>query len=347
MTERNAQQQNRKTIDHTTTQWKLFLVYDVIMMILIVLNILVLFIHFVIHSDFGSWVAQVMHLSNLRQDYIHTFDPIIQVIDRYFIIYLIAELGVRWLIAIIYKHHQRWWFFPFVHWYEVIAIIPMLRFFRLLRAGVIAYRLHELGYQVVPQNILNRAKFYYDLVMEELTSRIVLTVLKQAEKEMNDSDGENQRIHQLIDRHREQFAQVLAGVLQQSLPKALLLQRQNISENIGQIVYQAIDDTPELTQLLKLMPVVGSRIESLIQAIGQRLGENISSGIIDGLAQPSSVGQVANPVLTEVAQEVSQIKLNTAEIDALADSIVQESLDLIREQIKIKQWQQILEETQE
>ena len=34
---------------------------------------------------------------------------------------------------------------------------------------------------------------------------------------------------------------------------------------------QAIEDTPELTQLLRLIPIVGSRIEQQIQSIGQHL----------------------------------------------------------------------------
>lgn len=43
--------------------------------------------------------------------------------------FLIIELLVRWAIAIINKHHKRWFFFPFIHWYEILAIIPQLRFY--------------------------------------------------------------------------------------------------------------------------------------------------------------------------------------------------------------------------
>ncbi|WP_374295269.1 preprotein translocase subunit SecA [Acinetobacter sp.] len=336
-----------RQIDHTTTQWKMFLVYDVIMMVLIVLNLIVLGLQALILSDFGAWIAEVLNITTQRSAYIQQWDPIIRHIDQYFIIFLIVELGVRWLIAIIGKHHRRWWFFPFIHWYEVIAIIPQLRFFRLLRAGVIAYRLHELGYKVIPHNMINRGKFYYDLVMEELTSRIVLTVLSQVEKELKDSDDHNHRIHQLIDRHRDQFANVLAMILQKSLATALSQHQQNISQNIGQIVHQAIDDTPELVQLLKLMPIVGSRIESLIQTIGQQLGENITQGIIAELSAVQSPNRQANPLLTEVAQEISQVQLNYQQVDDLVDSVVKDSLELIREQVKVKQWQQIIDETQQ
>ena len=52
-----------------------------------------------------------------------------------FTIFLVAELVVRWLIAIVQKRYYRWFFFPFVHWYEVLGCAPQLRALRLLRVG--------------------------------------------------------------------------------------------------------------------------------------------------------------------------------------------------------------------
>lgn len=337
-----------RPIDHTTWQWKLFLIYDVVMMALIVMNLITLALQAVIMSGFGAWVAHILHIGTERQLYLDTFSPIIRTIDFYFICFLMAELSLRWFIAIIGKHHRRWWFFPFIHWYEVLAIIPMLRFLRLLRAGVIAYRLHELGYQVIPQGILLRGKFYYDMLMEELTDRIVLTVISQVERELNTSTTHHQLIHHIIDQHRAMFAETLAETLQQSLATTLAAQQQVIRQNIGQIVHKSIDDTPELTQLLKLIPIVGNLIEQQIQAIGQRLGENITQGIMTPLMTTHySKQQPANPLLSEVALQVSQVPLHSEKIDQLVESIVREALHGIREQVKIKHWQQSLIKNEE
>jgi hypothetical protein len=66
--------------------------------------------------------------------------------EAWFILFLITELPcvgqLQLSINIISLV-----FFPFIHWYEILAIIPHLRFLRLFRAGIIAYRLHELGYK--------------------------------------------------------------------------------------------------------------------------------------------------------------------------------------------------------
>ena len=341
----NKDDMSFKRIDHTTWKWKAFLVYDVVMMILIVINLLILGLNAIILSDFGEGVARVLRLTELQTAYQNQLVPWVKLIDRFFIFYLIFELIIRWIIAIVGKHHRRWFFFPFIHWYEVLAIIPQLRFLRLLRAGVIAYRLHELGYQVIPKNIVQRGKFYYDLVMEELSSRIVLSVIDGVEKELDTSATHHALIHQLIDQHRQQFADVLAQTLQQSLAKALQDQRQFIAENIGDIVHQSIDDTPELKNILRMMPVVGSLLETRIQAIGRRLAENITQGIIDPLAQHHvATEQHANPLLNEIAKQISKVPLDSKEIDLLVESVVLESLNAVRKQVKVKQWQQLIDQ---
>lgn len=333
-------------IDHNTWQWKLFLLYDMLMMLLIIIDIFSLALQAILLSDFATWIANFFHLSAYIEHYATEWNSTISNINFYFICYLVVELLVRWLIAIYYKHHHRWWFFPFIHWYEVLSILPQLRFLRLLRAGIIAYRLHELGYPIIPATLLQRGKFYYNVLMEELTDRVILTAIRQFEKELESSHIHQQIIHQLIDHHREQFAVVCAETLQQSLTSVLLQQQPLISQNIGHIVNQSLQNTPELTQLVRLLPIVGNKIELQIQAIGQRLGENISAGIIAPFTQqPTSMQQVANPLFTEISQQLSQVPLNSEKIDALVASIVTESLAAIKQQVSIKQWQVAMEET--
>lgn len=340
------------------TPWKkrFGIIYDLLMMGLIIANLASLFIHLTIKSSYISGFIQFLtenkyihhwadfaQLEVLRQDYIVWANPIVDKIDNIFISYLVVELFVRWAMAIFSKQYQRWWFFPFAHWYEVLAIIPYLRFLRLLRAVIIVYRLRQDGHQVLPAKLLAQSKFYYDVVMEELTDRIVLTVLSQVERELKTSTTHQDLVHRIIEQHRTLFADALAASLQQSLTSVLTAQQQTIRENIGQIVHRAIDNTPELTQLLKLMPFVGNLIEQQIQAIGQRLGENISQGILEPFIAPAR-SQTANPLLSEIATQVSQVQINSEKVDTLVASVVQDALQGIREQVKIKHWQQHLEQ---
>ncbi|KXO73412.1 preprotein translocase subunit SecA [Acinetobacter venetianus] len=322
--------------------FKLFLVYDIFMVFIIVFNLFCLGMNFFLMSNIGAWFFNTIKLPSVLEFYRTHLHPWVIITEAWFIIFLIAELAVRWFLAIVQKHHARWWFFPFIHWYEIIAIIPHFRFLRLFRAGIIAYRLHELGYKVVPDNLRIKALFYYRVVMEELSDRVVITVIDGIRHELDTSSSHKKIIHDLVDHHRQLFTITLASMLQESLAVALQQQEPAIKQKVGLIVNQAIEDTPELTQLLRLIPIVGGRIEQQIQSIGQRLGENISAGLIEPFTAGSP--QKPNESYQLIAEKVSELNIDNHYLEELVESVVYESLEAIRKQVKVKQWQQMLEE---
>ncbi|MFH3665797.1 preprotein translocase subunit SecA [Acinetobacter baumannii] len=329
-------------VDSSSLSFKLFLVYDIFMVFIIIFNLFCLAANFFLMSSIGAWFFEHIHLPQVLSFYRTHLHPWVITSEAWFIGFLIIELLVRWGIAIVYKHHKRWFFFPFIHWYEILAIIPQLRFLRLFRAGIIAYRLHELGYSVIPESWRKTGLFYYRVVMEELSDRVVITVIDGIRYELETSSSHKQIIHDLVNHHRKQFTVTLTSLLQESLATALKEQKPAITRAVGQIVDQAIEDTPELTQLLRLIPLVGGRIEQQIQSIGQRLGENISAGLIEPLiegsaAQPNSTYQL-------ISQKISHINIDNHELEQLVESVVFETLEAVRKQVKVKQWQQTLAE---
>ncbi|EOQ63165.1 hypothetical protein F935_02258 [Acinetobacter calcoaceticus ANC 3811] len=329
-------------VDPNSLSFKLFLIYDIFMVFIIIFNLFCLAINFFLMSSIGAWFFEHIHLPQILSFYRNSLHPWVITSEAWFIGFLIVELLVRWSIAIINKHHKRWFFFPFIHWYEILAIIPQLRFLRLFRAGIIAYRLQEMGYQVIPESWRKTGLFYYRVVMEELSDRVVITVIDGIRYELQTSSSHKQIIHDLVNHHREQFTATLTALLQESLATALKQQKPAITKGVGKIVDQAIVDTPELTQLLRLIPLVGGRIEQQIQSIGQRLGENISAGLIEPLIE----GSPNNPNTTYqlISQKVSEININNRQLEQLVESVVFETLESVRKQVKVKQWQQTLAE---
>ena len=189
-------------VDPQSLYFKLFLIYDIFMVFLIIFNLFCLCANFFIMSNIGGWFFHAIHLESVLSFYREHLHPWVITTEAWFILFLITELLVRWGIAIVYRHHRRWFFFPFIHWYEILAIIPHLRFLRLFRAGVIAFRLHELGYSVIPESVQAKAKFYYRVVMEELSDRVVITVLDGVKHELNTSSTHKKIIHDLVDHGR-------------------------------------------------------------------------------------------------------------------------------------------------
>lgn len=322
---------------HNSVAWRLFLIYDIFMIVIIIINLLCLAGNAFLMSNFAAWLFEQIKLTSVLTFYKTDLHPWVGITESWFIIFLIVELCIRWFISIVQKHHQRWFFFPFIHWYEVLAITPQLRFLRLLRAWVIAYRLHELGYTVIPESLRKKIKFYYGVVMEELSDRVVITVIDSVRSELDTSSTHRKIIHDLVDHHRQLFAQALSEILQESLAGELRLQQHAIALNVGQVVNQAIEDTPELTQILRRLPIVGAILENQLQSIGQRLGENISMGLIKPLTQGST--EQPNQTYTLISQKISEINIDNQPLEQLVESAVYESLAALRKQVKIKKWQ--------
>lgn len=338
----NAAKRSNKfnQVHHESLRWKLYLIYDIIMMALIVFNLFCLGVNAALMSNFAIWLSQQLHLVEFLNFYKQHLHPWVNKTEGWFISFLIFELFMRWTIAIVQRHHQRWFFFPFIHWYEILAIIPQLRFLRLFRAGIIAYRLHELGYKVIPEQWQKTGFFYYQVLMEELSDRVVITVLDGIRHELDTSSTHKKLIHDLVNHHRELFAKALADLLQENLATELKQQREFLAQHVGQVVQQAVADTPEIHQLLRPFPIVGSHIESQLKSIGRRLGENITQGLLEPLVEKP----LNNPNLTyqHIALKLSQVDIDQPSLESFVESAVYESLESIRKQVKVKQWQQIL-----
>lgn len=130
MTEQTQKRQSKYQLtDKNSVFFKLFLAYDIFMVFIIVFNLFCLGMNLFLMSYLGEWFFQNIHLPELLSFYRTHLHPWVVTTEAWFIVFLISELLIRWGLAIAYKHHARWWFFPFIHWYEVLAIIPLLRFF--------------------------------------------------------------------------------------------------------------------------------------------------------------------------------------------------------------------------
>lgn len=323
---------------------RLFLVYDIGMFLLIALNLLTILVDHLLFTNIGAFLANHIGQGQWLLNYREHIHPVIREADEWFTVFLIAELGMRWLVAIIFKQHQRWFFFPFVHWYEVLGCIPALRPLRLLRAVMIGYRLYQLGYFVIPKSWIKKGVFYYEVVLEELSDRIVVSIIDGVEKELSSSDSHGVLVKNLIDHHRIMLVQAMEEVLQQNLAPALAQQRNDICKGVGQIVNRAISDTPELHNILRLFPVVGSLLEQQIQGIGQRLGENITAGLIDSFSADNPPGENANSAIQTTANYIGDINLESPALEKLVESLVFESLEAIRQQVKVQQWKKKLDD---
>ena len=319
------------------SRWQL--TYDVIMMIAIVLDLLLMGIDALMISSLMANIAGWLGFSEGLLTYRHLWHEPLKLVAGIFTIFLGVELLVRWLIAIVQRRYYRWFFFPFVHWYEVLGCAPQLRALRLLRVGVIGYRLYQLGYNILPNSWLGTIKFYYQVVMEEISDRVILTAIDNIRTEINNTDG--QLVKNIIDKHRDDIQRVIVEVLQQeatpllqSTPTQPAAFAKPLAQQVGVAIQQALNDTPELHRILRLIPIAGSMIESQMHSIGQHIGENLALSLTNTLTNP----QTLTMIYQEIAKSLVQIDVTSPALEKLVSNIIDDSLTALANQVRIQQW---------
>ncbi len=320
---------------------RLKLTYDIVMIVAISIDLLMISIDAILMSNFVSTsIAGLLSISDALVWYQSTIHDSLRAVGGFFTIFLVIELLLRWAVAIKQKIYYRWFFFPFIHWYEVLGCFPQLRALRLFRAVIIGRHLHQLGYQVLPQPWLNRIKFYINLVLEELSDRVILTTIHNYRQQLTDPKMQKSLIDSTFTRNREQIEATLLSLLRQELaPK---LQNLNInSENgkmlasdIGIAVQNALANTPELHRLLRLIPIAGRLIEAQLLDIGHNIGENVVNAINDCLLDPERI----DTLMVAIAQGVAQIDTSNTALETLIARIFSESLLEFESNLKIQQW---------
>src|SRR5699024_12405934 len=101
--------------------------------------------------------------------------PTFAFIDLCFVAVFAADVLFGWAVAIWQRTYYRWFFYPFLHWYDVLGCIPLsgfrwLRVLRLIALGVRLQRLEIIDVRNWRQYACLR--HYYDIVVEDRSDRV-------------------------------------------------------------------------------------------------------------------------------------------------------------------------------
>lgn len=325
------------SVEEKPSRWKL--VYDIMMLIATVMDLLLLGLDMLLMSNFTnevtSWFGGVGWITVYQEEW----HQLIRTFGGFFTIFLIVELCVRWLISIYQKRYYRWFFFPFAHWYEVLGCSPQLRILRLLRAGVIGYRLYQLGYQILPKNWIKTGIFYYEMLMEEISDRVILTAVDNIRNEIASTNG--QLVQSVINKHRHEIEAVIVEVLHQEVTPLLNNNAQNTSifiqplaKQVGVAIQQSLMETPELRRIIRMIPIAGGMIESQLLSIGQHIGENFTITLSKNLTQQDTLMEVYK----QIAKGIAHVDTSNPALEKLVGNIIMDSLLALENQVKVQQW---------
>lgn len=261
-------------------------------------------------------------------------------VDLVFIGIFLTEFSVRWIVSIKRKEHVRWYFFPFIHWYDIVGMIPLgaTRIFRFLRIISILYRLHK--YKIIDLNqtaVFRFVTFYYDVIVEELSDRIVVKVLNDAQKDIAAGSPLIDDItHTVLAPRQTIVTQWLASMLNHLGNSIHDSEHGEIIRNhVRNSVGKAVRENAEVSTL-SLVPVLGRTIENTLESA---VTDIVNTSLVNLLSdvKPSDIDTFIRSGLTDFNQAEKAL-------DNEMLLVVNECLELIKEHIAQQRWKAQLEE---
>lgn len=237
------------------------LVWDVGVMVLVVLNLaLIVFDTLFAAEVFADLIGAVSPA--FRHWYAHTVHANFYSIDLCFVAIFALDVLIGWAIAIWRQTYHRWFFYPFVHIYDVLGCIPLsgFRWLRVLRLIALTVRLQRLGViNVRHWYVYGVASKYYAILVEELSDRVVANVLGGVQDEVASGGGELSRrvITHVVEPRKAELVTAIRMRAEQTVTRAYEGNREQIRAFVSNMVDRAVSGNTAIAGLERI-PMLGA-----------------------------------------------------------------------------------------
>ncbi len=310
---------------------------DIIMLILLSVHIGIMSIEWmlgarIIMESFASMtpVAYEWYIQHIHENFV--------IIDLIFVSIYIGELFLRWFVAIVTNKYHRWFFYPFIHWYDVLGSIPLgsFRFLRIFRIFSVLARLQKKGIVDLKDTyFFNTYDKYANIIMEELSDRVVLKVLEGVQEEVKRGTPlMDEIITQVILPRRVVLVEWLSNRIQQIVSHASDRHQKHIRMYLEDLVEKAVDRNKEFKNIERI-PGIGGMISHQVERAISDITFNVLNGIIQDLASPHN-----REIIDELAEMGFEAVLNNGngQVDQMIIEALIQSLELVKKQVTVKNW---------
>jgi len=263
-------------------------------------------------------------------------------IDLCFVAIFILDVLLGWMIAIAQRRYARWFFYPFVHWYDVLGCIPLagFRLLRVLRVISLLIRLQRLNVIDMTRWRLYRFyRTYYGVLMEEISDRVAINLLGDLQDEIRDSEHLTQRIStEVIQPRKAALVDEIAGRLERTISKGYGDNHQQVHRYVAALVARTMEENDELRRLRRL-PMGDAVAESIERSLSD-IASRVVHEAIDGLNSPHFHSLLADLVGSGVD---AWLRVDD-KTDQVTQQVLIDMLELLKEQVAVKRWKSELSE---
>jgi len=308
--------------------------------------------------DFLILAAVIINLSLLLFDSLFLLDPINQTIasiapgfhtfydtvihsrfiaiDLYFVAFFVADVLLGWAVAIAERRYHRWFFYPFIHWYDVLGCIPLsgFRWLRILRVITLLNRLHRMRLiNITRWTIYKFIAKYYDILLEELSDRIALRLLGNVQHQIVASDSlTEQVIDRVIMPRKDQLIHEIAQRLEGTVGQAYQQNRTAIMKAIDDLVSRTLRESPEIQKLhrLPMGQTASNAMQASLSGVAQRLVDELALGI-----HSTEFRQLVEQTAESGFESWLTVDEGSAHV---TEQVLYDIIEMLKEQVRHQRW---------
>jgi hypothetical protein len=316
------------------------LTVDVIMLVLIIANLCLILVDW----GFESVVVQNQlqaYAPTLHQWYDETIHQHFLFYDLAFVAVFVTEILVRWGLAIYHQRYHRWFFYPFVHWYDVLGCIPVssLRSLRLLRVIAMVPKMQRLGLVDLRKTYLYRTyEKYRDILLEEISDRVTVRIIQGLQKEIRGSQPVTDRIaKEVIKPQREALIEALTHRLQEATAVAYTSRQEDFQQYLDEVITDAVKQNREISTIASF-PGLGRPVANLLEQAISDIVFTVVDRMVEDVASLDNDRVVAD--VTSISADALLSPKYDERLNRIARSVVLQSLDVIKEHVEIRKWKE-------
>lgn len=261
--------------------------------------------------------------------------------DMYFVAIFITEFCVRWFHAVYHNHHHKWFFYPFIHWYDVLGCIPLgpFRFLRIFRVGSMVLRLHKMGVIDLRQSYIFRIYLRYSaVIVEEISDRVVVNVLSGVQEEMkHGTPVVSKIILEVIRPQKEILVQWLSARIKHASDHHFEKYQDQLREYVNRKVADAVRGSSEVKDIAAI-PLVGNTITGKLEKAVSDITFAVIEGIIRDLSSEENTSVISE--LADVSMDMVLLEEEDEQLNRVAIDMVDKSIDIIKDQVQIQRWKE-------
>jgi hypothetical protein len=315
-----------------------FLVVDVVLVALLLVNLALIIFDWLFDVEaIRAAIADL--LPAFEAWYARTVHPNFVLIDLAFVAVFLADFLVSWIIAAVKRLYHRWFFYPFVHWYDLLGCVPLagFRFLRLLRAITILYRLHRTGIIDLADTAAGRViSKYYRVLLEEVSDRVIIKMLSDVQDEVRRGGPlVDQIVTEVLEPRKTELVEWMSRRLQGVAAENYERYQGQLQTYVARRVREALAENTDFA-MLGAVPIAGTIIRTRVERGMTQMISSVMNGLASDLASERNKAVVDEAA--DIAFSAMVFKHDDRELSRMVIDTVDRALEVIKRQVAVQQW---------